>query len=176
MKVVRVKIDGTMNDLDLTIKKKGILKLLEKNSISKGTSQFKELYVWNHDKKKIICYGWYDGEAGFENKHELIPNGISSFLEDESSEILLFGDLFIVCMEGNKYIDFDVSNYGEIFSILCGGFDECNTSDDDESECSEEPDTEDENFIVHDDEEEEDEELYEGDYSEEELEEDLNDY
>ena len=176
MKVVRVKIDGTMNDLDFEIKKKGILKLLEKNAISKGTSQFKVLYEWKNDDKKIICYGWYDGEAGFENKHELIPNGISSFLEDESSEILLFGDLFIVCMEGNKYIDFDVSNYGEIFSILCGGFDECNTSDDDESECSEEPDTEDENFIVHDDEEEDDEELYEGDYSEEELEEDLNDY
>ena len=40
MKVIRIKIDGTMNELDLTIKKKGILKLLEKNSISKGTSQF----------------------------------------------------------------------------------------------------------------------------------------
>ena len=90
MKVGRVKIDGTMNDIDVNLKKKNILKLLENNSISKGTSQFKELYVWNHDKKKIICYGWYDGDAGFENKHELIPNGISPFLEDESSEILLF--------------------------------------------------------------------------------------
>ena len=66
------------------------------------------MYVWNHDKKKIICYGWYDGEAGFENKHELIPNGNSPFLEDESSEILLFGDIFVVCMEKEKYIDFDV--------------------------------------------------------------------
>ena len=112
MKVIRVKIDGTMNDLDVTIKnKKGILKLLEKNAISKGTSQFKELYGWKNDKKKILCYGWYDGDAGFENKHELIPNGISSFLEDESSEILLFGDIFIVCMEGTNYIDFDVSEY-----------------------------------------------------------------
>ena len=30
MKVIRVKIDGTMNDLDVALKKKGILKLLEK--------------------------------------------------------------------------------------------------------------------------------------------------
>ncbi len=52
------------------------------------------MYEWNNDDKKIIWYGWYDGDAGFENKHELIPNGISSFLEDESSEILLFGDIF----------------------------------------------------------------------------------
>ena len=186
MKIVRVRIDGTMNDLDLNINKKGvILKTLEKNSISKGTSQFKELYHWINDKKKIICYGWFDGDAGFENKHELIPNGISTFLEDESSEILLFGDIFIICMENGKYINFDVSNYGEIFSIFCGGFDDCNTSDDDiDSECSEEPNTDDEDFIVHD----EDEEEYEGedededfieestDYSGDELDEDLNDY
>ena len=56
MKVIRVKIDGTMNDLDVALKKKGILKLLEKYAISKGTSQFKELYEWKKDKKKIICY------------------------------------------------------------------------------------------------------------------------
>ena len=175
MKVVRVKIDGTMNDLDLTIKKKGILKLLEKNSISKGTSQFKELYEWKNDDKKVICYGWYDGDAGFENKHDLIPNGISSFLEDESSEILLFGDIFIVCMEGSKYIDLSVLEYGEIFSIFCGGFDDCNTSDD-ESDGSEEPNTDDEDFIVHDEEEEVMEDEEDTDYSEEELEEDFNDY
>ena len=176
MKVIRVKIDGTMNDLDVALKKKGILKLLEKHAISKGTSQFKELYEWKKDKKKIICYGWYDGDAGFENKHELIPNGISSFLEDESSEILLFGDIFIVCMEGANYIDFDVSEYGEIFSLFCGGFDDCNTSDDDESDDSEEPDTEDEEFIVHDEDEEVMFDEEDTDYSEEELEEDLNDY
>ena len=176
MKIVRVKIDGTMNDIDVNLKKKNILKLLENNSISKGTSQFKELYEWKNDDKKIICYGWYDGDAGFENKHELIPNGISPFLEDESSEILLFGDIFIVCMEKVKYIDFDVSGYGEIFSIFCGGFDDCNTSDDDGSDESDEPNTDDEDFIVNDEEEEIMFDEDDTDYSEEELDEDLNDY
>lgn len=175
MKVIRIKIDGTMNELDLTIKKKGILKLLEKNSISKGTSQFKELYEWKNENKKIICYGWFDGDAGFENKHELIPNGISTFLEDESSEILLFGDIFIVCMEGSKYIDLSVLEYGEIFSIFCGGFDDCNTSDD-ESDESEEPNTDDEDFIVDDEDNEVMLDDNDKDYSEEELDEDLNDY
>ena len=34
----------------------------------------------------------------FENKHDLIPNGNSSFLCDEdSSEKLLYGDIFILC-------------------------------------------------------------------------------
>ena len=177
MKIVRVKIDGSMDELDLEIKKKGILKLLEKNAISKGTSQFKELYSWKHEGKSYLCYGWYDGEAGFENKHDLIPNGISSFLDQESSEMLLFGDIFIVCLENGRYIPFDVSEYGEIFSFFCGGFDDCNTSEEEEEEdeYSDEPNTEDEDFIVHDDEEEE---FINSDetYSEEELDEDLNEY
>ena len=41
MKVIRIKIDGKMDELDITIKNKGILKILENNAISKGTSQFK---------------------------------------------------------------------------------------------------------------------------------------
>ena len=90
MKVVRVKIDGTMNTLDLNLKKKGITKLLENNSISKGTSQFKELYEWNHDKKKIICYGWYDGDAGFENKHEL-----SKHILDSKKPMIILGESFL---------------------------------------------------------------------------------
>mgnify|MGYP003388857551 FL=1 len=171
MKVIRIKIDGKMDQLDITIKKKGILKILENNAISKGTSQFKELYKWKHEGKEYICYGWYDGDAGFENKHELIPNGISSFIDDESSEILLFGDIFIVCMKGKKYAKLDVSEYGEVFSILCGGFDDCNTSDD-EGETSEEPNTEDEDFIVEDDNEIIEDETY----SDEELDEDGNEY
>ena len=96
MKVVRINIDGTMNDLDISLKKKGLLKQLEEHTTSKGTSNFTELYKLNHENQEIICYGWYDGEAGLENKHDLPPSGISSFLEEDSSTILLFGSLFIV--------------------------------------------------------------------------------
>ena len=78
MKVVRVKIDGTMDELSIT-KTKSIMKSLDSVSISKGTSQFKLLYEWNLDMKVYECYGWFDGDAGFENKHELVPNGNSSF-------------------------------------------------------------------------------------------------
>lgn len=155
MKLLRIKIDGKIDELDLKLKKTGILKLLEAQSISKGTSQFKLLYEWNLEDVKYICYGWYDGEAGFENKHELIPNGISSFLDNESSEMLLFGDIFILSMKNKNYIDLDVSKYGEVFSILCCGYDDCNTSDEehDEEEEDEEdeiPNTSDEEFIVDD--------------------------
>ena len=170
MKVVRVKIDGTMDEIDVS-SPKSILKNLENIAISKGTSPFKKLYEWNNDNKKYECYGWFDGDAGFENKHEMIPNGISSFLEEDSSEILLFGDIFISCKEDKKFISLDISGYGEIFGLLCGGFDDCNTSDE-ESDESDEPDTEDEEFIVDDDEEI----ISDEQYSDEELDIDENDY
>ena len=173
MKIVRVKLDGTMDELSIT-KSKNIVKSLEANSISKGNSQFKLLYEWNHGIKTIECYGWFDGDAGFENKHELIPNGNSSFLEEDSSEILLFGDIFILIKENNKYIDLDIAEYGEIFSILCEGYDDCNTSDEEESEEEEDiPDTDDEDFIVNDDEEISTDETYSG---EDDLDIDENNY
>jgi len=173
MKLVRVKLDGSMDEVSLK-KVKNIKKLLESISISKGTSQFKLLYEWNHDMKNIECYGWFDGDAGFENKHELIPNGNSSFLEEDSSEVLLFGDIFIISKKDDKYIDLDIAKYGEIFSILSGGFYDCNTSEEDESEDDEElPDTDDEKFIVSDNEEITTDESYSG---EDDLELDENSY
>ena len=175
MKIVRINVDGTMNDLDITLKKKSILKVLEEKSSSKGNTNFAELYKWNHEGKEVICYGWYDGEAGFENKHDLIPGGNSSFLCDEdSSEKLLFGDIFLVCYDKKKsLINFDVSDYAELYDIMFEGFDDCNT-DDDEDEEEEEPNTDDEDFIVDDEEDVDSNESYE--YSDEELDEDTNEY
>tara|TARA_Y100000389_G_scaffold201575_2_gene244615 strand:+ start:3327 stop:3869 length:543 start_codon:yes stop_codon:yes gene_type:complete len=162
MKIVRVKLDGSMDEISIT-KSKNITKNLESIAISKGNSQFKLLYEWSHDMKKLECYGWFDGEAGFENKHELIPNGNSSFLEEDSSEVLLFGDIFIISKTNDKCIDLDIATYGEIFSNLCDGFHDCNTSDDDESEEEDElSDTDDEKFIVSDNEEITTDESYSG--------------
>lgn len=176
MKIVRINIDGTMNDLDIILKKKSILKVLEEKSLSKGNTNFAELYKWNHEGKEVVCYGWYDGEAGFENKHDLIPGGNSSFLCDEdSSEKLLFGDIFLICYDKKKsLINFDVSCYAELYDIMFEGFDDCNTDDDDEDEEEEEPNTDDEDFIVDDEEDVDSNESYE--YSDEELEEDTNEY
>lgn len=171
MKLVRVRIDGNMDEVSID-KGKNIVKNLEKIAISKGSTQLKKLYEWNLSNKKYEAYGWFDGEAGFENKHDLIPNGNSEFLEEESSEILLFGDIFITCMENKKYINLDISEYGEVFGLLCEGYDSCHSSEEELSE-EEEVLTEDEEFIVDDDEEI----ITDSSYStEEELDIDENDY
>ena len=178
MKFVRVNTDGSLDDLSANITKKGIVKNIEKFITSKGTTECKELYKWAYGDKIIVCYGWYDGDAGFENKHDLIPNGISSFLEENSDEKLLFGDILMLCKKGGKFIDFCVSDYGELYNIMFGGFDDCDSEDDILSE-EEEMNSDDEDFIVQDDasdnENNESDEEYILD-SDEELDEDMNDY
>ena len=139
MKVIRINQDGTMHDINIPSGKKAIIKNLNNNTIKKGSTNLKELYKWSIEDKELYCYGWYDGDPGFENKHDLLPNGNSSFLCDEdSSEILLYGDIFIVALNkiSKKLTDFCVSDYAAVYEILFEGFDDCNT--DEESEDSEE--------------------------------------
>ena len=84
MKFVHIKKDGSMDDKDHKITKKNICKTLTNLSNSEGNNSLQELYNWNYEKYTIHCYGWYDGEAGFENKHDLPPSGVSQFLESDS--------------------------------------------------------------------------------------------
>ena len=129
MKLIRINKDGSMNDLNIKFTKKNLLSQLNKNASSKGNDKINELYYWNYNSNNIKCYGWYDGEAGFENKHDLPPNGISKFLEEESSEKLLFGDLFIICFENDNLKDLCVSDYAIFYDELFEGFDNCSSSD-----------------------------------------------
>ena len=65
----------------------------------------------------------------------MIPNGNSSFLDEDSSEKLLFGDLIIVCYDENKkFMDFDTLDYAQVYEILFEGFDDCDSEDDLEEE------------------------------------------
>ena len=149
MKLVRINIDGTMNEIsiDSKLSRKNILKNINKNTISKGDGELCLLYKWKVDNSsELLCYGWYDGQAGFENKHDLPPSGISDFIDDDDSSDtkLLFGDIFISLIENDTFKDIDVSSYANYYEILMDGFDDCNTSDDD---ISEEENEEDKEFI-----------------------------
>lgn len=146
MKFIRINKDGSMNEIDVKLPK-NCLNTLVKNSKSQGSESIKELYCWKHDNQFIRCYGWYDGEPGFENKHELAPNGSSTFLEEDSSSKLLFGDLFIVCMDDKKiYKDFTVSDYSLFYEEINEGFDDCLSEDDVDDGYGEEVFSEDEDY------------------------------
>lgn len=168
MKVVQIFKNGDMCDLDCKFTKKNILKILSGNSKSSGNDSLKLLYTWNIGNTELNCYGWYDGEAGFENKHDLPPSGSSSFIETDSSEQLIFGDIFIVKTCKGKYSQLNITDYSDYYNQLFGGFDECNSSSD-ESLSSEE---EDEDYNT----EEEDSTEEELSDNENELDEDLTEY
>ena len=110
----------------------------------------------------------------------MIPNGNSSFLEEDSSEKLLFGDIFLICYEKNKIIDYCVSDYAEYYSIVFEGFDDCSDSNSEYDNDSANEDNEYGNncdlkgFIVNDKSDDSDE-SYEY-IDDEELDEDLNEY
>jgi hypothetical protein len=145
---IKIKMDGNMDEI--TCKKlnsSNIQKILYQNTdYTSESMKLQKLYHWAYETYLVECYGLYDGEAGTENKHELIPNGISSFLEEDSSEILLFGDIFVLLKEKEKYISMDIAKYGEIHEELCGGFDDCE-SDSEEEEEEDQINTDDEQFI-----------------------------
>lgn len=138
MKVIQIFCDGSMDEIEVS--PKNIHVGLTEKSKSQGDGEIRFLYSWLYEQSKIECYGWFDGEAGFENKHELPPSGNSNFL-DESSCQLLFGDLFIAMKTGDTYKSLDVGEYSEFYSYVHGGFDDCeemtsdsepNTSEEDE--------------------------------------------
>ena len=66
--------------------------------------------------------------------------GKSLFIDCDSSEQLFFGDIFIVKTLKEKYVPLTISEYSDHYNSLFGGFDECDTDDDDESLDEEEVD------------------------------------
>ena len=169
MKLIHIQKNDNMDDIDIKLLNfKNISSKLNKISKYQGQGTIKQLYYWNYNNYQIHCYGWYDGESGFENNHELPPGGSSSFLEEDSSEKLLFGDLFLIKVKDNKIYDFDIPECGEFYNIHLSNFEDCDS--DNESEISENNDIDNNN-------DEETEEEYEIiDNSDDELENDNYNY
>ena len=169
MKVVHIYKDGTMDELDIDT-----VDDLLKHSKSQGEGTLQSLYHWKYLDATLYCYGWYDGEAGFENKHELPPGGASDFMDEDSSTQLLYGDIFILKYIETELQSFDISEYGEFYNMSFGGFSDIS----DESE-QESTDDELDDFIVQDEEiEDEGDDEYHDDIKEygSELEEDTYEY
>ena len=165
MKLVQIKSDGNMVELDEQFTVKNIRKMMrEKSKVKK----ILHLYNWLYEGSMIQCYGCLEGRAGKENKHELPPSG-EKMVEtiDNSDTQLIFNDIFVVRLENKKYLDFDVSEYGLFYNLCFQGFDDCLSVNDDEEEVEEDDNNSLNGFIVND------EESFDSDY---ELDEDYNEY
>ena len=172
MKAVHIYKDDKMDEIAITSSSE-----LNEFAKSQGEGTLQSLYTWKYEQNIIHCYGWYDGEYGFENKHELPPGGKSKFLTEDSSSQLLFGDIFIVKYDGKGSLtNIDIGDYGEFYHVSFGGFSDIS---DESCEDSEEEDVLKDTFLEESDveefeddeygeekEEEKDEDMYEGELDE----------
>lgn len=167
MECIHILRDETMKEFKIK-NIKNITKTLLKTSICQGSGNISELYNWLFGDITIKCYGWYDGDIGFLNKHTLPPGGASNFLEQDSSEINLYGDIFILRIQNNKLINTDVSDYGEFYNIISSNYSDNEESTDDDSDSV--------NSEVNSDATDEDYEIINTNEEGEELEKDNNEY
>jgi hypothetical protein len=86
-------------------------------------------YTWKG--RTLVLWGWREGKAGTENKHELPP---------PHDEVLLFGDAIVVVDGGG---DLTVEDWSVFYDAAFGGFEDLG-SEDSEEEDDEEDEEEDE--------------------------------
>jgi len=118
---------------------------------------------WTWQKYKLFLFGYKEGRAGTENKHELPP---------PHDEVMLFGDACIVASldkSAEKPASLTVDQYKKFYNTKFGGFDDVAEKADEEEEEEEEEEELEELEEDYDDEEIDEEE--DGDVIEEEEEE-----
>jgi hypothetical protein len=169
MKLIQIFKDGRMDEINHKgkILEKNIVKLLNKLSTSQGIGNITKLFTWFKSNYIITCYGWYDGNPGFENEHSLPCSGKSSFIDEDSSIIKLYGDIFIIKQCNDKYSKITISEYSVFYS------DQCDYSDYILDDIEIDNDVSD-NEYIHDDTIIEDKEFIKDDYTE--LDYDNNEY
>ena len=139
--IVRIKTDGTtseefkfkpnsvdINELDL----KDLVSSKKKINLSRECD-----FEW--DDKILTVYAKDKGKHGTENKTELPPPLATQ---------LYFGDIFVIAHKDNKIVDLSLEEYSEFYNSAFGGFEDLDKEESLSEE--EEPNSEDEAFIVND--------------------------
>tara|TARA_B100000902_G_scaffold398811_1_gene466992 strand:+ start:2335 stop:2820 length:486 start_codon:yes stop_codon:yes gene_type:complete len=112
MKIIRINLDDTMDEIDT---EDSILEYF----INKNIQDIRELYIWKYQNNIIKAYGSYTNSYSDINKHILPPNGISHVFNDNSNDIEIYSDIYIVAFdENNKQIDYQISEYGNFYYVM----------------------------------------------------------
>jgi len=104
MKIVKINIEGNMNEINIDN-----IKILENVNV---------LYYWKQFDIIIKCYGNYCNDDIIYNQHELPPGGISIDDNIESDEIKINSDIYICMFKNDILQDYTISQYGELVYIM----------------------------------------------------------
>ncbi len=102
--------------------------------------------TYNYKSKRIYMFGYQQGKAGQENKHDLPP---------PHDSLLLFGDIVVLlCEKGSSFVSplpFKPEDYEVFYNEAYGGFESLGEDDEDEEEDEDDEDEEDLDENVEDD-------------------------
>ena len=89
---------------------------------------------WTYQKGALELWGYKEGRAGTENKHELPPPVDST---------LIFGDAIMIALnEAEEATNFTTAQYTKFYTQIFQGFESLDDEDDDEDEIDEEDEEE----------------------------------
>ena len=88
---------------------------------SKAIGKLEEINNWEDGDVLISLFGYNNGKAGDENKHELPPPVDSE---------LFFGDMVLIKEKNNQLTDFSIEEFKDFYEKYCGGFEDIESSED----------------------------------------------
>jgi hypothetical protein len=112
--------------------------------VFRKTKAAETLGTYKYKGATLTLWGYAEGKAGTENKHELPP---------PHDEALFFGDIVVVSSKG----DLTVDEWSQFYDEAFGGFEDLDSEEEEESEAEEEDEDGDADELDDDAEEEEDE-------------------
>jgi hypothetical protein len=141
--IIRIKTDGCTSE-EFKFKPNSInideLELKDlMNSKKKDKTKLSRECDFEWDDKVLTVYAKDKGKHGTENKTELPPP-----LDTQ----LYFGNIFVIAHKDNKLVNLSLEEYSEFYNSAFGGFEDLDKEESLSDE--EEPNSEDEAFIVND--------------------------
>lgn len=111
---IKINVDGSMNEIKEKINNKKIISILK--SYISNENDIIELYNWELDNYKLICYGCLHGKTI--NKHKLPESGISKLDELLDSNVQTLYDEIFILKKSTKLCNLSVFEYSEIYNSL----------------------------------------------------------
>ena len=112
MNIICIHIDNIMTEHKIPLKN-----IVDEIKTLDNSENIDLIYYWNYSDDIIECYGSMLNNDS-KNNHVLPCGGISNSFEENSEDITLYGNIYILCKRKKKYIDYHISDYGNFYYIM----------------------------------------------------------
>ena len=112
MNIICIHIDNIMTEHKIPLKN-----IVDEIKTLDNSENIDLIYYWNYSDDIIECYGSMLNNDS-KNNHVLPCGGISNSFEENSEDMTLYGNIYILCKRKKKYIDYHISDYGNFYYIM----------------------------------------------------------